>query len=310
MTITFQEGDVDRVNYDDGRNWMSQKFGGDWTEKKLDCIQQYLEAYTKILKKYRYKIAYIDAFAGTGYREIADDDTGQVAFPELTEEEPDSLLAGSVQRSLAVNPPFDSYIFIERSITKCTELESIVATYTAIADRVKVINQDANDYLSDLCRYDWTHHRAVLFLDPFGMQVKWSTIECIAKTKAIDMWLLFPLGIGVARLLKNDGLIRETWKQKLDDIFGTKDWFNEFYKITIEDTLFGKEEKLTKDVDFTRIAAFLIKRLKDIFEKVSENPALLRNSKNNPLFLLAFAVGNPKGAKTAIKIADHLLKRI
>lgn len=42
------------------------------------------------------------------------------------------------------------------------------------------------------------------------MQVEWKTIEAIAKAKAIDMWLLFPLGIGVARLLTNSGDIPES----------------------------------------------------------------------------------------------------
>jgi hypothetical protein len=34
---------------------------------------------------------------------------------------------------------------------------------------------------------------------------------------------------------------------------------------------------------------------------------LLRNSRNNPLYLLCFASGNPRGAKTAVKIAQDIL---
>ena len=33
-----------------------------------------------------------------------------------------------------------------------------------------------------------------LFLDPYGMQVEWATIESIAHTQAIDLWLLFSAG--------------------------------------------------------------------------------------------------------------------
>lgn len=142
------------------------------------------------------------------------------------------------------------------------------------------------------------------------MQVKWDTIKCIAGTKAIDMWILFPLGIGVSRLLTRNGRIREGWKNKLDSIFGTREWFNEFYDITIEKNLFGTEEKLHKNVDFNKISSFFIKRLKTVFPKVSEKPARLVNSKNNPMYLLCFAAGNSKGSATAVKIADDLLKRI
>ena len=62
-----------------------------------------------------------------------------------------------------------------------------------------------------------------MFLDPYGMQVRWDTIEAIAETKAIDLWLLFPLGVAVNRMLKNDGNINESWAEKLDIIFGTRD---------------------------------------------------------------------------------------
>ncbi len=37
------------------------------------------------------------------------------------------------------------------------------------------------------------------------MQVDWKTIEAVAATKAIDLWLLFPLGVGVNRLLTRSG---------------------------------------------------------------------------------------------------------
>lgn len=289
---------------------MTQKFGGEWTEKKLDCIQDYLQAYVRILSKTTYKYAYIDAFAGTGYREMKDDEADQLMIPELAEDDTKSLLDGSVFRSFQVRPLFHKYIFIEKNINKCTELKKTIKKDIEFNERIKVINEDANEYISDLCRVNWTNHRAVLFLDPFGMQVKWDTIEQVAKTKAIDTWILFPLGIGVSRLLKKDGQIKQAWKIKLDEIFGTEEWFQEFYGISIENTLFGQEEKMQKDVDFERISSYYVNRLRKVFSKVSDKPAKLLNSKNNPMFLLCFAAGNPRGAETAVKIANDLLKRI
>jgi three-Cys-motif partner protein len=252
---------------------MRQQYGGSWTEKKLSCVQKYLQEYTKIMANQHFRFAYIDAFAGTGYRKLKDEETHQILIPELVGDEPESFLSGSVLRALEIQPYFYKYLFVEKDEKKCKELRKIRESYTNIKDRIEIINQDANEYLSDICRYDWSRHRAVLFLDPFGMQVKWSTIESIGKTKAIDMWLLFPLGIGVSRLLKKNGQIKKSMKTKLDNVFGTKDWFNEFYRMTIE-----------------------------------ENPARLVNSKNVPLFFLSFAAGNPKGAGTAVRIADYLLK--
>ena len=44
-------------------------FGGNWTEEKLKRVEKYLKAYATIMNKKKFRFAYIDAFAGTGYRE-------------------------------------------------------------------------------------------------------------------------------------------------------------------------------------------------------------------------------------------------
>lgn len=51
-------------------------FGGGWTKQKLKVLRKYLSAYTTALKRQPFKTAYIDAFAGTGYRELKDDRRG------------------------------------------------------------------------------------------------------------------------------------------------------------------------------------------------------------------------------------------
>lgn len=294
-----------------------QQFGGDWTEKKLTCLKKYLGAYTTIMSnqktwngKLKFRYAYIDAFAGTGYRELKeDDDMNNLLFPELAEEEPQTFLDGSARIALNTVPRFTKYIFIEKDEQKYSELNRIKVEFPNLKKDIRIVNADANSYLYELCtEYNWDNNRAVLFLDPFGMQVEWKTIEAIAKTKAIDLWILFPLGIGVNRLLKRDGNIILSLKNKLDRIFGTPSWYVEFYKSGIQSDLFGNHEEIKKDVSFDKISGFFIKRLKTVFAGVAENPLKLLNSKNNPLFLLCFASANPRGTKTAIKIAQNILK--
>jgi hypothetical protein len=43
---------------------------------------------------------------------------------------------------------------------------------------------------------------------------------------------------------------------------------------------------------------------------VADEPGVLRNSKNNPLYLVCFAVGNDRGKDIALRIAKHLLKEL
>lgn len=173
-----------------------------------------------------------------------------------------------------------------------------------------LVNADANSYLKDLCLgYSWKKNRAVLFLDPFGMQVEWETIQAIASTKAIDLWILFPIGVAVNRLLKKNGKVSPSWKRKLDLIFGTSDWYEAFYQFKTDLGLFGEQKTAIKRSDFKDIGQYFVKRLKSVFSGVAENPLPLFNSRNVPLYLLCFASGNPKGSRTAIKIAQDILKR-
>ena len=72
-------------------------------------------------------------------------------------------------------------------------------------------------------------------------------------------------------------------------------------------TIDDESEYLVK-VKMETIGKYFNNRLKTIFAGVAENPGVLRNSANNPLYLLCFAVGNEKGKPVALRIAEHLLK--
>jgi three-Cys-motif partner protein len=140
------------------------------------------------------------------------------------------------------------------------------------------------------------------------MQVDWSTIEALAATKAIDLWYLFPLGVGVARLLTHDGDIPEPWKKRLDTLFGTDTWRTEFYRVTLgQADLFGESrDVVSRDAPVAKIESFIHRRLDGTFVKAAKGK-ILRNSRQSPLYLLCFAAANEKGAPTAIKIAQDIL---
>jgi len=306
-----------RTNRSSGKG---HQFGGEWTTAKLKVLQGYLHSYTTALKdkptKERpFRKGYIDAFAGTGYRDAKrDDETGvssqALLLPDLADKEPQEWLDGSARIALKIEPRFDRYVFIERSAKRCTELEALKVEFPILAKDIKIRQGDANAEIQRLCRKDWSSHRAVLFLDPYGMQVEWKTIEAIAATKAIDLWLLFPLGIGVNRLLTKTGDIPPSWRKRLNLLLGTEDWYDEFYKVETTPTLFDGEQELVVKATMETIGRTFNRRLQEIFAGVVEEPGVLRNSANNPLYLLCFAVGNERGKEIAIRIAEHLLKEL
>lgn len=291
---------------------MQHQFGGNWTEEKLTCLKKYLYAYLQIFSKNMQAkmlhTIYVDAFAGTGYRHVKKAQDNNRELPFLDDEEAISYQKGSAHLALELNPSFKEYLFIEQSPEYSHELEHLRFKFPE--KRIIIVREDANTYLQAWCRQkDWRFTRAVIFLDPYGMQVEWNTIEAIAKTQAIDLWILFPLGQAVNRLLTENCPPKDAWADRLTKFFGSDDWKKAFYRTCVEPTLFGEETLVLKDADFASIEHYFIQRLKTIFPKVAENSLWLRNSRNVPIFLLCFAASNPKGAPTAVKIAQYILSQ-
>lgn len=289
------------------------RFGGGWTTDKLERVRKYLAAYTTIFARnpraQKLTPVYVDAFAGTGYRSKPHQlGANTPLFAELTEPETDDFLKGSARIALEVEPPFKEYLFIEQDAERARELENLKTQFPQRV--IKIAQEEANSFLKAWCAHtNWRVCRAVMFLDPYGMQVDWPLIEAIARTQAIDLWLLFPLGVAVNRLLTKNEPPPVEWCGALTRILGTDQWKDAFYPRRRERTLFGEEEVYGKEADFDKIGHFFVDRLKTVFTKVAENPLPLRNTRNVPLYLLCFAAGNPKGAPTAIRIAQGILDR-
>jgi three-Cys-motif partner protein len=283
------------------------EFGGKWTEEKLAALSEYLIQYRTILAKYPYfNTWYIDGFAGTGFikKKIKD-------HPSLFSSEDQILVnqyrKGSVVKALELNNPFDHYLFIEKDNDCFGELSKTVNQFNN--PNVNLKCGDANDKIIEwINRVPHKSTRAVLFLDPYGMSVNWPTMELIAESQIIDTWILFPLGTGVNRLLKRDGDIPLLWQQRLDNYFGTHEWFTEFYKSSNQGTLFDMAPTLEKVANEKDIGYYFYKRLGSIFYKVSNYCGILANEKGSSLFLLFFAASNKKGSNAAIKISTYLIK--
>ena len=167
----------------------THRFGGDWTSAKLEVLKGYLKSYTTALKNKPspdrpFRKAYIDAFAGTGYREArrTESDDESLLFPDLAEEEPQTLLDGSARLALKTEPRFDKYIFIECIRKRCEELEALKQEFSDLSDDVEIRQGEANQEIQDLCSKDWSLHRAVLFLEPYGRYY-----DLIAMTDWMDV---------------------------------------------------------------------------------------------------------------------------
>ena len=145
-------------------------------------------------------------------------------------------------------------------------------------------------------------------MDPYGMNVEWATIEAIARTKAIDLWVLFPFAIGASRMMPKDSAPDSVWADKLTAIFGTEEWKSRFYGKSRKGNLFGDQGSIVRIAGVDDILTFFLERLRSVFARIVEQPMILENSKHTPMYALCFAAGNPRGAPTAVKIAAYLTR--
>ena len=273
------------------------EFGGNWTLEKLNILRAYLNDYTTALKNQHFELIYIDAFAGSGSYSSTD----YRGFQEFHK--------GSVQIALEVkDKEFDKLVFVEKNRNSYRALEDIRSRHSKRS--IELVNKDANIFLNNL-RQDWVHKRGVLFLDPFGTQVAWQTIEYIASLNALDLWILFPAS-AVARLLplkQEPDKISEQWAKRLTEFYGNENW-RTLYKPQYHKDLFDGEV-LVRQSGTKELVGLYKQQLKKCFgQRFLRESRSLKNSKDAPLFEFMFCAGHPSGTSIAKRIAKHLVEQL
>lgn len=284
---------------------------GPWALEKLACLGKYLEAYTTILRKRDWcqGFYYFDSFAGAGKAEVrqtANADSSErllfdIAAFHTADVEETSYVDGSPKVALDIQHAFTKYFFVEKNLDRATRLEELKREYIGSRD-IEVIPDDASHALSQFVNgrgIDWRAHRAVVFLDPFGMQVPWHCLTHLAATKAIEIFLNFPVGTAIQRQLPNSGTFTKEQREMLTNYFGSSEWESLLYERTTN--LFGEVDvhKVTRSGD--SLARWYGRRLKDLFGYASP-PYLITNSRGSHLYYLIFAGPNATGAGIATDI--------
>ena len=286
---------------------------GPWAKEKLDCLSKYLNAYTTILRKQNFKgYFYIDAFAGPGTLRIRRQQTtgsSQQSLIKISDHLAEDAgateyISGSPNVALDTKYPFTDYVFIEIETNRLHQLQELKHSYKdkIPSRRIHIRKLDCNDYLTKLLKdTKWSSWRGVVFLDPFGMQVPWSTVAEIGKTEAIEVFVNFPVGMAIQRLLPNSGVFTRAQRNKLNQYFGTEEWFDVLY--SSEQNLFGKQTQKTQRAGDTLVRWYR-KRLKHVFGHVSAAREI-QNTRGRPLYYLIFAGHN----KTGARIANDILRQ-
>ena len=257
---------------------------GPWSEVKLEILKEYADAYTTILSKKNLYYIYIDAFAGRG---------------EHVSKETGKIVPGSPINALNTPIPFREYHFIDINTDKIEGLKEAVGE----RDDVFFYNDDCHEVLLNQVypRAKWEdYRRALCFLDPYNLHLKWDVIKKAGVMRSIELWLNFPIhDINRNVLRKNTDKVLESDLARMNALWGDDSWRPEAYNRD----LFGQERK---DPGNLAIIKAFQKRLKnEAGFKFVPKPKPMHNSKGGVVFYLFFAGPNETGAR----IARHVLNK-
>jgi three-Cys-motif partner protein len=290
----------------------STTWGNNWTEDKLSAFTKYVSAYLTIMdfnkNKYRWKTLYFDGFAGSGDLKKKGNTTAAKAVnsPLIDfgiEEAETKVYKGAAERILSLKNKFDYYYFIDLNGESLKRLEIKLSAFN-IDNRLVFRESDANDNIKRMANALKKDKKlkALVLLDPFGMQINWESIELLKET-ASDVWILIPSGVIINRLLDRKGELTNI--NKLCSFFGMteEEIRKEFYTKNISQTLFGEQTKIQKVQEpIRKITDLYIKRLQSIWKYVTPEPLVMKNTMNVEIFHFAFASNNSAGLKIAKEI--------
>jgi len=256
---------------------------GYWTEIKLNILEEYASAYSKIMRKQSSirHFSYIDAFAGAGTH-----------LSKSTGEE----IEGSPRRALQYD--FSHYHFIDLDETRIGLLNQLAKDKTNVSIHSGDCNQLLLEKIFPSCKYE-DFRRALCLLDPYGLNPKWEVVQTAGQMKSIEIFINFMIMDANMNVLWKDlDKVSPAQVERMNAFWGDDSWLKIVYKK--ERGLFGDIEKKSPNEEIAD--AYKQRLLKKAGFKFVPDPMPMRNSKGAVIYYLYFASHNKTGNKIAIDI--------
>ncbi len=259
---------------------------GYWSEIKLEILEKYAKPYTQILRARKLRPVYVDGFAGAGWH---------------TAKGADRVIEGSPMRALNVDPPFESFHFVDINGARTEELKRL----SAGKSNVFVYQGDCNDVLRNKVfpHIDYAKYmRALCILDPYGLHLNWETIQAAGKSGVIEIFLNFPvMDMNMNVLLHDSDRVTETHKERMSRFWGDSSWEQVAYQTA--QGLFGPMQEKASNAEMAEAFRDRLKKVAGF--KYVPKPIAMRNTKGATVYYLFFAAHQ----KTAGKIVEEILAR-
>jgi three-Cys-motif partner protein len=277
---------------------------GHWSLEKLNMLGEYLAAYVNILSTDKVKqncseFHYIDAFAGAARH---------------LDKETNEYIDGSPLVALKTLPPFKSFTFIEKDHGKIKNVLEPLKNKFPEKD-IRILSGDCNKILLENIlpefpprKYGVPSKLGFIFLDPYGMNLEWKTVEAIGKARVFDVLINLSV-MGVTRLASGAQHPSDEDKEKISNLMGGDEWFDICYKANEWGALPG----ITCN-PYVRLHDNVCEKLAKCYAKKLEGNNLfrsgipfkiMRSSKNSPIYALLFA----SQAKLALEKMRAIFKK-
>ena len=231
-----------------------------WARRKHHYLERYAGIFATGMKNKYPRRAYLDLFAGPG--RCYERETGQT-------------YDGSPLIGLRRN--FTDHIYVELDAEAAAALDTRCSPWRR--DRyVTVIQGDCNAMVDEVVRCLPKYGITFAFIDPTNWQISFETIRRLTATRRVDVLVSF-FGPSMKRVAELD-------QPRVDAFFGTRAW-------QTDPRFLGPDRRPT----LSGLLACYREQLAGIgyLNRTSAREIAVRNTKNVPMYLMAFSSKHPLG---------------
>lgn len=235
---------------------------GKWAEDKHALVSYYAKLFATGMKDKWHERIYIELYAGSGYSKIRNTTR---------------IISGSPLQALALEHPFDKYIFCEANPVALGALRTRVEKIAPSA-KVAYIQGDCNkrvgDILSEISPHSSGHRvLSLCFVDPYDIGIKFETLHKLSD-RFVDFLVLLALYMDANRNYEN--YVKDA-AVKIDEFLGSPTWREEWKARQLEGTPFPQflAEEFSKSMETLQYRSQPFYKMKPV--KIAEmNVALYR----------------------------------
>lgn len=294
--MPWKPGDPLRPRYVLAHDGLPARRQGIWAQDKLRFLEEYLPPAIKATRKKGANKHYVDLFSGPGRNAYVGDGGVTYDFPGS----PILAMQAEFQHKGAPSPTrFNAFHFCNLDADDHAFLEARVQQEMAehpgrfLPEQINNRRGDSNQLVHEILASIPTYAYLVVFADIEGPKnLPFSTLQTLKEQHgSVDLYVLFPTGIGLARLMDYAKRGRG-YGDLLTSYFGTEDWAE-----IVERRKTDSQSKRMQN----ELLQLYIRQLRTLWQEVK--PVRTVRKEKRRLYHMLFAYDHPAAGSIAASAA-------